>query len=430
MADKLDQIIDISISLSTKTITTRGFGIPLIVGESMKLDRRSKEYSDISEVSLDFSENDIEYKMAQVEFSQEKTPEKIIIGKKVNLSAIVIQSVERVGSSGISAKRATIEAQGSNAEIGSTATIAGFSTTGYNGNIVVIERIDEDNFVVEYTTALADASATGSGTVSLAETWSNSIQNIYDHNADWYGCAISSTVEADILSAAAKIESLKRMLFVRSNDQDVKDQNNEDSVLYKLKNFSYDRTSFVYNENVSENFIDAAWSGRMLPTIPGSENWAFKTLKGVQADNLKSGESSAILNNNGNTFETFAGKNITRFGKVVSGEYIDIIRGADWLKARLQENIFLLLINAEKVPFDDFGIDLVENSIREVFEQGVANGFIAKNKDGKGIYTIKMPAVDDIPTIDVLRRLLSGVSFNGKLAGAINKVAVAGNLSV
>ena len=78
MANKLDSIIDISISLSTKTIATQGFGVPVIAGECMKLDRRAKSYANITEVADDFAEGDTEYKMAAIEFSQEKTPSDIL----------------------------------------------------------------------------------------------------------------------------------------------------------------------------------------------------------------------------------------------------------------------------------------------------------------------------------------------------------------
>jgi hypothetical protein len=430
MTNKLDQIIDISISLSTKTITQQGFGIPMIVGESMKLDRRAKEYADISEVAEDFAEGDTEYKMAEAEFSQEKTPEKVIIGKKVVLASAAVTSATRVGASGTNAKRATIVQTGSNAEVGATATITGFSTSEYNSTPTVVEVVDEDTYVVEYASALVSGTASGSGSAALSETWSNAIQKIYDYNSDWYCAILTSAVEADILSAAAKIESLKRMLVVRSSDSDNKDSAETGSVLYQLKALNYDRTAFFYSGNVSTQFIDAAVTGRNLPVTPGSDNWSFKELVGVAADNLQSSEANAILNNNGNTYEVYAGRSITRFGKVVSGEYIDIIRGADWLKARLQENLFSLLINNEKVPMEDVGTDMVENNMREIFEEAVANRFIARDGDGKGLYTITVPDIDDVSTQDKLNRLLSGVTFSGTLSGAINKIGIAGNLSV
>jgi hypothetical protein len=122
-----------------------------------------------------------------------------------------------------------------------------------------------------------------------------------------------------------------------------------------LKQLGYDRTFTIYNGDTASYFADAAWLGRQLPTIPGSSNWAFKSLTGIIADDLLSSQSSAVFTNNGNTYETFAGQSITRYGKVSSGEWIDVIRGADWLQARLQENLYSTLINVEKIPYTDAG---------------------------------------------------------------------------
>lgn len=426
----LDQTIDISISLSTKGITQVGFGTPLIVGESMKLTQRAKEYSDISEVADDFAESDVEYKMASLAFSQEATPEKIIIGKKVSLSAQSITSATRVGSSGVDAKRAVIVQPNSNAEVGATATASGFSTTSYNGTSEVIEKINSNSYVVQYSSALADATSAGSGTFALSETFAQSIQKIDDYNSDWYLAVINSVAEADILSASSKIEAIKKLLIVRSNEVDNFDPTATGSILYQLKSLSYDRTAFIYNGDVSTKFIDSAWAGRMLPKQVGTENWSFKNLKGISPDNLSSSNSNAILSQNGNTYETFSGRSITKEGKVVSGEYIDTIRGADWLKARLQENLFLLLVNNEKIEYTDIGGDIIRTKMIEVFEEAVTNNFIAKDFEGNGIYTIQIPNVLDIPQNNRMSRNFSGISFIARLAGAINKISISGNLLV
>jgi hypothetical protein len=424
MTNKLDQVIDISISLSTKAITQQGFGTPMILGTSMKLDTRLKEYLDISAVAIDFVESDVEYKMAEAEFSQEKTPDSVMIGKKVVLASTALTAATNPSGNIVNLNLTDI---GKKAEVGCTAVVSGFSTSGYNGTFIITDIIDDNN--IRYTAAgvLAATPAVGSGSIVLSETWSNALQKVFDYNQNWYCAHLSSNVEADILSAAAKIESLKRFLIVRSSDTDVLDSVDTGSVLYQLKALNYDRTALIWNGDTSTKYIDAAWGGRMLPTIPGSENWAWKTLKGVVADEIN---VDGVRTNNGNTYEIFAGRSCTGLGKVVSGEYIDIIRGVDWLKARLQENIFLLLINSEKVPMEDAGGDLVENAMREIFEQGVQNGLIRKDSDGKGIYTITVPNVASIPTADRLARYLSGITFTGELAGAINKIGIAGNLSV
>lgn len=424
MSNKLDQIIDVSISLSTKTITQKGFGIPMFLGESMKLDRRVKSYANITEVAIDFSSSDPEYKMASAAFSQEKTPPSIMIGKKVVAISTAITAATNTPGDIVN-----IEKENHNLETGASVTISGFNESEYNGTFE-ITKIDDDNF--EYTASSTPSStpATGAGAYTASETWANAIQKCFDYNSSWYALAITSSVEADILSAASKIEVIKRIFLARTSDTDNLDSSDTASVLYQLKQLGYDRTFTIYNSDTANYFADAAWLGRQLPTIPGSSNWAFKSLTGIIADDLLSSQSSSIFTNNGNTYETFAGQSITRYGKVASGEWIDVIRGADWLQARLQENLYSTLINVEKIPYTDAGGDIIENKIREILEEAVENDFIATNADGIGQYTITVPDVSDIASADKLARLFSGVSFTATLAGAINKIAISGNLSV
>lgn len=424
MSNKLDQIIDVSISLSTKTITQQGFGTPMFLGESMKLDRRVKSYANITEVAVDFASSDPEYKMASAAFSQEKTPASIMIGKKV-----VATSTAITAATNPSGDLVNIEKADHNLETGASVTVTGFNEAEYNGTFE-ITVIDDDNF--QYTAASTPSAtpATGSGAYTAQETWANAIQKCFDYNSTWYALAITSAVEADILSAAGKIEVLKRIFLARSSDADNLDSADTGSILYQLKQLGYDRTFTIYNGDTANYFADAAWLGRQLPTTPGSSNWAFKSLTGIIADDLLSSQSSAVFANNGNTYETFAGQSITRYGKVASGEWIDVIRGADWLQARLQENLYSTLINVEKIPYTDAGGDIIENKIREILDEGVENDFIAADADGVGQYTITVPDVADISSADKLARLFSGVSFTATLAGAVNKIAISGNLSV
>tara|TARA_R110002012_G_scaffold215674_6_gene386734 strand:- start:6053 stop:7327 length:1275 start_codon:yes stop_codon:yes gene_type:complete len=424
MSNKLDQIIDVSISLSTKTITQKGFGTPVFLGESMKLDRRVKSYANITEVAIDFASSDPEYKMASAAFSQEKTPASIMIGKKVVATSTAITAA--TNSSG---DIVNINKTAHNLESGTSVTVTGFNEAEYNGTFE-ITKIDGDNF--QYTAASTPSAtpATGSGSYTVSETWANAIQKCFDFNSTWYALAITSAVEADILSAAGKIEVLKRIFLARSSDADNLDSADTGSILYQLKQLGYDRTFTIYNGDTANYFADAAWLGRQLPTTPGSSNWAFKSLTGIIADDLLSSQSSAVFTNNGNTYETFAGQSITRYGKVASGEWIDIIRGADWLQARLQENLYSTLINVEKIPYTDAGGDIIENKIREILDEGVENDFIAADADGVGKYKITVPDVADISSADKLARLFSGVSFTATLAGAVNKIAISGNLSV
>lgn len=427
MTNKLNQIIDISVSLKTKGITTQGFGTPLILGESMKLSQRVKSYADIEEVLLDFAETDVEYKKAATAFSQKLTPPSILIGKKVFKASTSITAATNPSGNIVNINLTGI---GISAEVGASITVSGFSTTGYNGTFTITTLIDDNN--IRYTAAgvLAATPALGSGFLTLQETWSDAIQKVEDTNSAWYALDISSSAEADILAAAGKIEALKKFFLARTSDADNFSSIDTGSVMYQLKALNYDRTATIYNTNTVSNFIDSAWLGLMLPTIPGSENWAHKNLVGVAADDLLSSQSSEIFLNNGNTYETFAGVAITRWGSVASGEYIDTIRGSDWLRVRLQEVLYTLLINSSKIPLTNVGGSIIKTQMSVIFDQAVRNGFIASDLEGKGFYTITIPDVSLIPLNDKLNRLFSGITFEATLAGAVNKIGIAGTLSV
>jgi len=427
MSNKLDQIIDISISLSTKTITQAGFGIPMFLGESMKINQRVKSYSNMTEVAIDFASTDPEYKMASAAFSQEKTPAAIMIGKKVAQASTAITASTNPSGDIVNINKTGI---GIEAEIGASVTVAGFNEAEYNGTFTIATVVDDNN--IQYTAASTPSAtpATGSGAYVLSETWGNAVQYCYNFNSTWYALAITSAVEADILSAAGKIESLKRFFLARSSDADNLDSTDTGSILYQLNALSYDRTATIYNGDTANYFADAAWIGRMLPTVPGSSNWAFKNLVGILPDDLISSQSSGVFTNKGNTYESFASQSITRLGYVASGEYIDVIRGADWLQARLQENLYSTLINLEKIPYTGAGAVIIENKIREILDQGVDNGLIAADGNGLGQYTVTIPDIASISASDKLARLFSGIEFTATLAGAVNKIAITGNLSI
>lgn len=429
MSSKIDQIIDISIGSSTTTVTQAGFGTEMILGEGMKLSKRVKSYSNIAEVLLDFSETDVEYLKALATFSQELTPPTVFIGKKVTKGSTAIISATNPEGNIVTLTATGI---GTEAELGATVSVAGFVETEFNGSFEVTSLIDENSIQYNALTTPSSTPATGSGTYSLSETWTNAEQKCFNYNPRWYAISITSNTEADILEIAAKTEVLKRIFFARTSDVDNLDVSEVDSVMYKLKALNYDRTVTTYNADTVTKFIDSAWLGRMLPTVPGSANWAFQTLTGVTADNLLSSQSGeeGVFGNNGNTYENISGNSITRYGTASSGEFIDIIRGADWLQARLQEVLLYRLIEAEKIPLTNSGGAIIENDMRSILDIAVANGFLASDTEGKGLYTIFVPRVTDIPLTDRVKRFFSMITFEAQIAGAVNKIGIKGNLSI
>ena len=248
---------------------------------------------------------------------------------------------------------------------------------------------------------------------------------IRDADSDWYGLLLDSNSKQEVLPAAAWADGQRVLFGAASSDGGVLNPNSTDDVAYRLRQASRSRTFLAWNEQVLSP-IAAAWMSRMLTTTPGTSNWSYKTLPGVSPDNLTTSQRAAVDAKNANHYTTVAGRNVTRYGVLPSGQFIDVTRFVDFLSARLQENIFGLLVSRPKVPYTDGGVDLITNEIRAQLRRGVESGALAANPEP----TVTAPRVADVPSVDRANRVLPDVQFTAQLAGAINKVRIKGTLIV
>lgn len=162
----------------------------------------------------------------------------------------------------------------------------------------------------------------------------------------------------------------------------------------------------------------------MLPTEPGTNTWAYKNLKGVIASDYSSSEISSLESDNANYYTTLGGLGTTLNGVMLNGEYIDIIRGLDWLDNFMKNNLLVLLQTNPKIPYTNNGIGLIENSVRASLDQAVVNNVI--NDD----YIVTTPDSADVPITDKAARILRNVNFTATLTGAIHRVVINGTISL
>jgi hypothetical protein len=164
---------------------------------------------------------------------------------------------------------------------------------------------------------------------------------------------------------------------------------------------------------------EAAYFGKMLTKKPGSATWKFRELQNVPTYELTQGQVTNVENKNATWYMTTADVPMTSNGQVASGEYIDVIHGLDWLKARVQNLVFTALDNVDKVPFTDEGVQMVVSPLKAALEEAKTNGILAS-------YEITYPAVADVSVTDKGRRFLPDVDFTGVLAGAIHSTKIHG----
>ena len=243
------------------------------------------------------------------------------------------------------------------------------------------------------------------------------IQNIDD---DWYGLAIESETEANINAVAAAIEAKVKLFFALTRDSAVP-AGTAGNVALDLNAAAYDRSPCFYSGAPATQYLQCAIAGGQLPKVPGSITYKFKQASGVNFDNLTPTQINNIDNAKANHYTRVAGINILREGTVPSGEFIDVIIGADWITARLQETIYQELVNSPKIPYTNAGIAKIENLMRQVLNQAIQNGILAS-------FEIDVPDVADISNLDKGNRFLPDMEFTGVLAGAVHKTQIRGRL--
>ena len=244
---------------------------------------------------------------------------------------------------------------------------------------------------------------------------------------DFYGICIAGDTwdtQANLLLLAAwnEAQSFKRIVAASLNEAGILNPSSTTDTAYLLKQAGYTRTFLTYSAGAADYTRAAAWLGVMLPTPPGSANWAYKTLAGEVADPLTTAQLTALEGKNANAYVNIGGVNVTQLGTMADGEYVDTIVGCDWLQSIIQQDIYSLLATSPKVPFTDSGIALVQGIISGDLKKAVNAGVLAS-------YNVPQVLASSFSSTQKQSRVLSNLTFTGVLAGAVNKVTVQGNVT-
>ncbi len=248
-------------------------------------------------------------------------------------------------------------------------------------------------------------------------------------NDDWYALACTDRTVATVEAIAAWIETQIKIFGTTSDDTNIINQaagTDTTSIAAIFNNAGYVRTWVLYHEEAADDYPECAWFGNCLRFVPGSETWMFKTLATIAYSDLSSTQQANAFAKQCNTYEYVGGVGITQRGTMAQGEYIDIIRGVDWLTSTIQTLVYSILVKSPKIPYTDSGITAIEGQIRSALQRGIDNNFIAQDPP----YIIQVPTAASVPAIDKSNRILRNVKFTATLAGAIQAVQITGTVSV
>jgi hypothetical protein len=459
MSSEIDRIVDITISRNTTVPTEESFDNVMIAAEFLTTDvtpvytGRIRSYSTIAEIGTAFGTTHPVYAIAAAIKSQNPSISLFYVGRKLTggegsetwTQALTNINAEDSGWYGLVVDERTLSDQQLVADwaelnnklcglssddqniLDSTGDIAEYiQTNDYDRSFVIFDResSDQNSATIVYD---ADFVTSNSNTTTINGTAVGPVVFATTHDAMM--TAIVAAINADVT-----LDGIVASL-------DSSDTNNRTINLYfqqtgiatctSVTTLGASQPAATITFSTTDEWPDAAWIGRMFPKDPGKATWKFKTLTGVVSNGsistkpfLTTSELNTLFGKNGNAYNLVSGVNITENGTVGSGEYIDVIRGVDWLQARIQTLVFTPLVQLDKVPFTNAGIQIVVSQLKFALDEAVDIGLITED------YDVDYPDVDDVSDTDKAARLLPDVEFTATLAGAIHKTEINGVVSL
>ena len=197
----------------------------------------------------------------------------------------------------------------------------------------------------------------------------------------------------------------------------------------------YDRIFAFYGELADNGGLPVgALIGATAGYTPGAITYKNIKLKGVDTvwNSKTSKERIGLIDDaNGCYAVEKAGDIVTSEGKVLSGEFLDIIDSQDWIIQQITYRTQRLLNNMAKVPYDNIGIALLENECLTVLKDAANAGMIAYDSDaGAYLYSTDYALRQETTAEDRAARKYIGGKFSFELAGAIHTVEITGEIIV
>jgi hypothetical protein len=496
-------IITVSVTRATASLTRRGFGTPLLLVTHDTIPDIAKIYGSLDEMLTDgFLTTDQAYKLAAALLGQNPKVAQFVLGKRQNQPTRIVRldpgatpvasTLYRVTVNGTNFDYTT-DAVPTPAEITDSSTglvawlnqPAWVTLTTYN----LGDHVRADNkiyvCVVAGDSGATGPSGTGSGQVDGTVTWDyqgpeqdvRGVDNtgtldiqsadapggsalagipfsltfdrllfsgkdntpdagiaadlaaVRNVNDTWYGVTGDWYDEATADAMAAAIAPLFKIHLWSCQDTDVLDPAVDTDAFSVLNGKAYERSGGVWKSD-PHNGIMAGAIGRLFPSDPGKNTWKFKTIVGQTADEFTEGEITALTAKKANHYlENF---DLPMFAEGVMhvGEFIDIIRGTDFIIQRIKEDNYLLFKNSDKVPYTDAGYGAIQGTTLAVL--------LSTTKDGGGsgqiltaspAPTVTVPLVADVNPNTRAQRRAVDIQFRGTYAGAIHFADIVGTLS-
>lgn len=481
----VSRYVPVSVSLTSPVLVAQSINTLLVITSDTVIDagERMRTYEGLSAVARSFGTDSEAYRAADIWFSQDPRPHNIMIGRwiKEPSPASLVGGILTAADQNMDLWRAVTAGSFTIPVGGTPQTVSGldFSAQGnLNGVATIINgaltgaeiRWTGERFIVNSTTTGVTATlgfmtpvtpATGMDISAMLRGQQGSgggrvvdghapetalaaaleIDGLY--SSQFYAVVVPEGDDDDQLQLAAWCEGADPVhcLGVTTQDTNSLDLESEDDIGAQLHGFGYMKTVVMYS--TYSKYAVCGYLARILTTDWTGSNTAltmkYKRAPGVHIEALSSYQADTLAEKAINVYTGVAnGANIIQEGVQASGDWSDLIIGADALALGVQNALFAAMYQtATKIPQTDIGMTILRNRASAACSRFVTNGYLAPGVwfapgfgglDYAGQlqtgYYVWSPSVGEQPEEDRVTRAAPLIQIACKTAGAFHKVDV------
>ena len=173
------------------------------------------------------------------------------------------------------------------------------------------------------------------------------------------------------------------------------------------------------------------WVGSVGPFWPESVTWKWKVPDGVSVADLRDSERDLLEENRVNFMTAEYKHEYMKNGICGDGNFIDNVLGADFITHHIRENLYEIFIANKKIAYTDDGFALVAAGVFAALNRAVELHIIATDpEDDTGVYTVVIPKRADATDEQARNRQMPDIKWSAQLEGAVHSVKVNGTLRV
>jgi hypothetical protein len=186
----------------------------------------------------------------------------------------------------------------------------------------------------------------------------------------------------------------------------------------------------AYKEGTSGHDIAAIAAG-VLATLKPWHTAMWRAVSGIAKSAFTNSEVKTLENGNVNAIIEVGGNVVISNGLCTqsSTKFIDVTRTSQWLKQNIVDDLAVLRLNSNKIPYSPRGLEVIRGSLIKTCERGVFEGalredYVDDNGDLVKGYVVTLPTWESIPSGDKSNRVLNNVNVTAYLAGDIHSISL------